>query len=114
MRLRSPPIHDRLSQREPGLAVHELRLELIEQHLEVDRAIVNGVAAVIDVLRERVERHQRNSSASKPAAATAPVGPLACWPAGLSLAHPHFAEHARFHVEKQVAVIRPSARARPP
>ena len=36
-----------------GLAVHDLRLELIEQHLVADRAIVNGVAAVIDVLRER-------------------------------------------------------------
>src|SRR4030095_6693963 len=30
------------------LTVHELRFELVEQHLEVDGAIVDGVAAVID------------------------------------------------------------------
>jgi hypothetical protein len=33
--------------------MHELPFQLIEQHMEIDLAIVNGVAAVIDVLRNR-------------------------------------------------------------
>ena len=44
--------------------MHELPLELIEQHLEIDRAIVDGMAAVIDVLRERCERQDVSSTAS--------------------------------------------------
>jgi hypothetical protein len=50
-----------------ALAVHQLRLELIEEDLVVDRAIVNGVPAVIDILgrrqcrQEGQRRHERQS-----------------------------------------------------
>jgi hypothetical protein len=61
--------------------VHQLRLELIEEHLIVDRAVVHGVPAVIDVLSKRGDRHQR------PAANAATPAGLLARACGLSFPH---------------------------
>ena len=89
------------------LAVHELRLELIEQHLEVDRAIVHRVAAVIGTRpRGRHRCIAARSAGSWRGNADWPcmAGRAQCACHSLD---PHFPEHARFHVKEQVAVIRP-------
>src|SRR5688572_26666061 len=66
-----------------GLAVHQLRLELIEQDVEIDRAIVHRVAAVIDVLAKCGERHERTDEREQQRPRALP----ACRPASLLDCH---------------------------
>ena len=113
MRLRSPPTHDRLSHRKSRLAVHDLRLELIEQDLVADGAIVNRVAAVIDILRERGEGYQRQQERQD----HEPVQP--CWPASLLASWPVIPAPALpgtclLPCEKAGGSGKPSGRAHPP
>ena len=60
--------------------MYELPLELIEQHLEVDRPIVNGMAAVILILRDGSNRQQREQQRREDECLTArrPDGLTAC------------------------------------